>query len=86
MDKMKEEFQKWYNRRFANGSPDPEVIQHGQEDMFESYQAATAEAEKYREALQKIAEEDVVIGTGQVISYHTGEECMDIAKQALQKD
>jgi hypothetical protein len=40
MDKIREEFEKWYNHRFANGNPDPEACQHGQEDMFESFQAA----------------------------------------------
>ena len=83
MDKIREEFQKWYNRRFANGNPDPEAIQHGQEDMFEAFQAATAEAEKYREALQEIYDMD----TDETQSATSC--CVNMklrARQALQKD
>jgi len=38
--------------------------------------------DKYKKALEEIALEDILF-TGEVISYHTGEECMNIAKKAL---
>ena len=90
MDKMRTEFQKWYNRRFANGSPDPEAIQHGQEDMFEAYQAATAEAEKYREVLEIFTRAAYpVLKEINARGYNWSEAYLDealiIAKQALQK-
>jgi hypothetical protein len=36
----------------------------------------------YKKALEEITEEDM-LGNGQVVSYHTGDECMKIAKEAL---
>jgi hypothetical protein len=74
MDKMREEFEKHCIEK--EGCPSNEVTNDLRVGFYAGYQAATAEAEKYKEALQKIAS---------TTDWLEDTYFINIAKQALQK-
>jgi hypothetical protein len=93
MDKMREEYEKWLS---AQGG-DERMVKIFSPFLFETfqagYQAATAEAEKYRVALEEIAvykfenkdtEMEEIFQSPYLIESRS--ECAHITKQALQKD
>ena len=83
---MREEFEKWL--RIEHKVTMPELAYKFNPALFEGYQAgylaATAEAEKYRKALQKIAKQKYVRVEGfEGFVGNLAE--IEIAEQALQK-
>lgn len=89
MDKMREEFEKEFESRLDLRRNKLGYVKEEAYWAFEGYQAATKEAERYREALQEIERQTdkhrETYASMNTSAYYISRDLGEIAKQALQK-